>query len=226
MQIEAVVDTEEAAAQAAAQVACELDAAIRQRGQALVAFSGGNTPWAMLMQLQRESLDWSRVHVFQVDERWAPDGDPARNLTYLEPRLPAEAVLHPVPVTPWPSPEAAAEAYARILRQQAGPVPRLDVVHLGLGQDGHTASLVPGDPVLDVYDRDVAATGPYQGHRRVTFTYPLLDRARLVLWLICGAAKHQALGALMAGDRRFPAARVAAPRQILVADRTALGERE
>ena len=114
--------------------------------------------------------------------------------------------------------DAAAARYAATLPRT------FDLVHLGLGDDGHTASLVPGDPVLDVADRDVAVTQPYAGHRRMTLTYPVLDRADEVLWLVAGAAKTEPLARLRAGDAEIPAGRVRAPRQVLLADRAAVGQ--
>jgi len=180
----------------------------------LIAVSGGQTPWLMLEALA-ERLPWEEVTVFQVDERIAPDGDPDRNLTQLERVLPLERVdLRPMPVTA-DDLDAAAAAYASSLP------PHFDLVHLGLGEDGHTASLVPDDAVLDVTDRDVALTGSYQGHRRMTLTYPVLGRARRVLWLVAGADKSPALARLRAGDLSIPASRVSTAKALVLADTAA-----
>jgi len=167
----------------------------------------------MFELLGERELDWERIEVFQVDERIAPDGDPDRNLTHLEASLPAAAggAIRPMPVGA-DDLEAAASRYAAALPAA------LDLVHLGLGPDGHTASLVPGDPVLEVSDRPVAVTGEYQGRRRMTLTYPALDAARQILWLVTGADKREALAKLRAGDRSIPAGRVASERAILLAD--------
>ncbi|HYW04079.1 MAG TPA: 6-phosphogluconolactonase [Gammaproteobacteria bacterium] len=224
MQLDEVAhDAEGAAARGAALMRRQLAGAIERRGTAFVAFSGGSTPWQMLRRLAEAPVDWSRVHVFQVDERWAPDGDDARNLGRLRECLPDSAVLHPVPVADAESPEDAAALYEEELTRAIGRGGRLDAVHLGLGEDGHTASLVPGDAVLEVTDHDVAATGEYRGHRRVTFTYPLIDRARTLVWLVCGEAKREALRSLLAGDPDIPAGRVRGERQIVVADSAAAG---
>ena len=148
------------------------------------AVSGGHTPWAMFAELANEDVPWTSVEIFQVDERVAPDGDPARNLTNLRQSLgDAPAKITPMPVND-PDLEAAASLYARELPEH------LDLVHLGLGPDGHTASLVPDDPVLEVTDTPVALTRPYQGHRRMTLTYPGLSRADLLLWLVTGEDKR------------------------------------
>ena len=168
----------------------------------------------MFRELASEDVAWDRVGIWQVDERIAPDGDADRNLTELASILPAEADLHPMPVTD-PDLEAAAERYAASLPE------RFDLIHLGMGDDGHTASLVPGDPVLEATDRDVALTGEYRGRRRMTLTYPVLDRARTVLWLIAGEDKAAMLPRLLAGDASIPAGRVAAADQLVVADRAA-----
>ena len=165
------------------------------------------------------ALPWEKVTIFQVDERVAPDGDPDRNLTQLLRSLPAggAADVRPMPVESDDLDEAAA-AYASALP------PAFDLVHLGLGPDGHTASLVPGDPVLEVTDRDVALTGEYQGRRRMTLTYPVLGRAQQVLWLVTGADKVDALRRLRSGDTTIPAGRVAARSSLILADHAAMEE--
>jgi 6-phosphogluconolactonase len=173
-----------------------------------------------------EDVPWKGVHVAQVDERVAPAGDPDRNLTHLRQSLLAHAPLRPEQVYAMPieSPdlEAAAAQYALTLREIAGSPPVLDLAHLGLGPDGHTASLVPGDPVLDVTDADVAVTGrAYQGRRRMTLTYPMLNRSRRILWLVTGSEKVDMLARLRAGDRSIPAGRVSQDRALVLADRAA-----
>lgn len=216
IEAEIVADPDVAAQRGAGYVAAQLELAVAERGEAHVAFSGGNTPWIMLRHLAGDAVPWARVHAWQVDERVAPDGDPDRNLTRLAELLPSAATLHPIPVTSG-TPEEAAAAYAERLPAS------FDVVHLGLGDDGHTASLTPGDPVLDVTDRLVAATQPYRGRRRITLTYPGLRRGRRFLWLVTGEAKVAALGKLLAGDRSIPAGRVPQDAAVLVADEAAMG---
>jgi 6-phosphogluconolactonase len=173
----------------------------------------------MFKLLGEMGLDWDRVDLFQVDERVAPDGDPDRNLTQISANLPGEAVarLRPMPVTEQDL-DAAAVRYEALM-----PKP-LDLVHLGIGPDGHTASLVPGDPVLEVADRLVALTGgEYQGRRRMTLTYPALATARQVFWLVAGEDKRDALAKLLDGDPSIPAGRVEADDGLALADRAAAG---
>jgi 6-phosphogluconolactonase len=226
LKIEVLADADAVARQAAALVAAEARASVAARRRFIVALSGGHTPWQMLRALASEQVPWDSVHVVQVDERVAPAGDPDRNLAHLRESLLAHAPLRPEQIHAMPveSPEleAAAARYARDLEALAGSPPVLDLVHLGLGPDGHTASLVPGDPVLDVADRDVAVTGGvYQGRRRMTLTYPVLDRARRILWLVTGNEKAQMLQRLLAGDRSIPAGRVRPEQALVLADRAA-----
>ena len=195
---------------------------IRQRGRFLLAVSGGTAPWVMFEAFSKHSVEWDKLHLFQVDERAAPDDDPDRNFKHLREslidRVPIpSANVHAMPVTESDL-DAAAEKYATTLRQVIGANPVLDLVHLGLGPDGHTASLVPGDPVLDVTDRDVAITGVYQGRKRMTLTYPMLNRASKILWQVTGANKVEALAKLMKGDHSIPAGRIESARAVLIAD--------
>jgi len=217
LEIEVLPDTAAVAERGADVVAAAAAAAVEERGAFTLAVSGGRTPWAMFAALAGR-LPWEKVTIFQVDERIAPDGDADRNLTQLERSLPpgGAADVRALPV--WADElEAEAAVYAAALPEQ------LDLVHLGLGPDGHTASLVPGDPVLDVMDRDVAVTGVYEGRRRMTLTYPTLNRARQILWLVTGEDKVDALARLRAGDQSIPAGRVSTANALVVADAPAAG---
>ena len=223
-----VLDHAGAVAREAARVfAAEARAAVAARGRFIVAVSGGKTPWVMLRALANEDVPWSGVHVVQVDERIAPAGHADRNLTHLceslGPTPLNQAHLHAMPVEQ-ADVEAAARGYGRLLEQIAGTPPVLDLVHLGLGTDGHTASLVPGDPVLNVLDEDVSLTGVYMGRRRMTLTYPVLNRARRILWLVTGADKAAMLSRLRTADHSIPAGRVRQERALILADRDAAGE--
>jgi len=224
-----VFDTADLVAQkAAAIIAADARAAAASRGRFLVAVSGGHTPWVMLRALATEDVPWPAVHVIQVDERVAPLGHPDRNLTHLRESLLEHAPLlpeqiHDMPVE-LPDLENAAAQYAATLRQIAGSPPVLDLVHLGLGPDGHTASLVPNDPVLNVQDADVAVTGVYQGRRRMTLTYPTINRSRRVLWVVTGGEKVQMLNRLLAGDESIPAGRVRREVALVLADQAAAGQ--
>src|SRR5262249_4857774 len=194
-------------------------------GRFIVAVSGGRTPWLMLRAFANEQLPWENVHVVQVDERAAPAGDPERNLAHLRESLLDHAPLlrdhiHAMPVEA-PDLDRAAQQYAATLQAVAGSPPVLDLVHLGLGADGHTASLVPGDPVLNVTEADVAVTNPYQGRRRMTLTFPILNRSRRVLWLVTGREKARALVRLCGKDPSVPASRVRQDRALILADRLA-----
>lgn len=216
LEIEILADADAVAARAATFVAERAAAAVADRGRFTFAVSGGHTPWAMFAHLAGEKVPWEKVTIYQVDERIAPDGDPDRNLAHLAESLPpgGAADVRAMPVDT-DDLEAAAASYARSLPE------RFDLIHLGLGPDGHTASLVPGDPVLEVADRDVALTGSYQGRRRMTLTRPVLNRTRQVLWLVTGDDKVDALRRLRAGDRSIPAGWIEATSQLVIADEAA-----
>jgi 6-phosphogluconolactonase len=228
MKFEVYADADSVAREAAALVAAEARAAVASRGSFVMAVSGGHTPWLMLRDLGREEVPWNAVRVVQVDERVAPAGHPDRNLTHLRESLLEHASLRPEQIHAMPveSPDldTAAARYAVILREIAGSPPVLDLVHLGLGPDGHTASLVPGDTVLDVTEADVAPTGVYQGRRRMTLTYPMLNRARRVLWVVTGSEKGEMLRRLRDGDMSIPAGRVRREQALLLADLAAAGQ--
>jgi 6-phosphogluconolactonase len=233
MKTELFPDAESTARAAAKFIVAEATAAIAARGQFVMAVSGGHSPWIMLRALAKEDLAWERIHVVQVDERVAPDGDPDRNLTHLRESLLGDAPLDQSKIRPKqidampvesPDLEAAARQYASALSTMAGSPPTLDLVHLGLGPDGHTASLVPADPVLNVTDREVAVTGSYQGRRRITLTYPVINRARRILWLVTGSEKAGMLARLRKGDISIPAGRVCRDQAVIFTDRAATGD--
>jgi 6-phosphogluconolactonase len=229
MNIEVLADSDSVAERAASIIADYAWETIASRGLFTMAVSGGHTPWIMLRWLAAAQIPWRAVHIVQVDERVAPAGHVDRNLTHLRKSLLADSPmpadqLYAMPVES-PDLEEAAAIYAATLRTIAGELPVIDLVHLGLGPDGHTASLVPGDPVLDVDNADVALTGPYQGRRRMTLTYPILNRARRVLWVVTGGEKAGMVNRLLGGDRGIPAGRVSSDRALILADRAAASQR-
>src|SRR5271155_5132567 len=230
MEIKVLANAEAVAREGAATIAAEARAAVAARGRFVFAVSGGTTPWLMLRHLAALDVPWSAVHLAQVDERVAPAGDPDRNLTHLRASLLEHAPLRAEQVYPMPVEagdlEAAAARYAEMLRDIAGSPVVFDLVHLGLGPDGHTASLVPGDPVLDVTGADVALTGAYQGRRRMTLTYPTINRSRRVLWLVTGDEKVAMLARLRDRDPSIPAGRVSQDHAVVIADRAAVGQPE
>ena len=209
-----VADAEAAAVEAARIGGMDADAAIADRGRFNFAVSGGKTPWRMLELLAGSDLNWTRTSLFQVDERIAPTGSMERNLTHLVLTLPliCQAAIRPMPVGA-DDLATAASGYEYSLPD------RFDLIHLGLGPDGHTASLVPDDPILEVADRQVAVTtGEYQGTRRMSLTYKAIDRARQVLFLVTGDGKEDALAKLEAKDVSVPAGRISNPNITLVTD--------
>jgi 6-phosphogluconolactonase len=225
MQIDRCPDPAAAARQAAAFVAATARSVVATRGRCVVAFSGGSTPAQMLRDLAQEQVPWANIHVVQVDERIAPAGSADRNWTQLRDNLLTHTPTRPEQVNAMPVEaddlETAARQYAETLREIAGTPPVLDLVHLGLGPDGHTASLVPGDPVLEVMDVDVALTGVYKGRRRMTLTYPILNRAQRILWLVTGSDKAGMLARLLVGDPSIPAGRIRQDQAIVIADQAA-----
>jgi 6-phosphogluconolactonase len=228
MKLEVFDDDDVVAGAAAATIASDARDAVAARGRFTMAISGGHTPWVMLRKLANEQVPWQGVHVFQVDERIAPAGDPDRNLTHLRESLLSHAPLkpeqiHAMPVE-LPDLKSAATQYAATLREFAGSPPVLDLAHLGMGPDGHTASLVPGDPVLSVSDADVALTGIYMGRRRMTLTYPILNRSRRILWLVTGGEKATMLPRLLNGDTTIPSGRISREQATVLADRVAAGQ--
>jgi 6-phosphogluconolactonase len=228
MKVDVLADSNVVAQNAASVIAEEARAAVAARGHFALAVSGGHTPWIMLRALTREKIPWNSVHVLQVDERVAPAGHPDRNLTHLlESLLPYAALpreqIHPMPVEDADL-EKGARQYATTIQEIAGSPPVLDLVHLGLGADGHTASLVPGDAVLEVTDVDVSLTGIYQGRRRMTLTYPILNRARRILWVVTGGEKREMFDRLRNGDVSIPAGRIDRAQALLLADCAAAGE--
>ena len=228
MKIQVLADADAVAQAAAEFVAAEARAAVAARGRFVMAVSGGRTPWQMLRALANEAVPWKDMHVVQVDERVAPAGDADRNLTHLRQSLLEHSPLPPEQIYAMPveenNLEAAAVNYARLLQQIAGSPALLDLAHLGLGPDGHTASLVPGDPVLAVTDRDVALTGIYQKRRRMTLTYPILNRSRRILWLVTGLEKVEMLGRLRSGDTSIPSGGIRQDVALVLADKAAAEE--
>jgi 6-phosphogluconolactonase len=206
-------------------IAAKAREAFAQRGNFTMAVSGGKTPGLMLRVLSGKDVPWSAVHLFQVDERIAPTGHPDRNLTHIYESLLDHVPIRPEQIHAMPVEaddlQAAADQYAKALQQFAGQPPVLDLVHLGMGPDGHTASLVPGDPVLNVKDKDVAVTAEYQGRKRMTLTYPLLNRSRNILWVITGADKSAMLQRLKTADPAIPAGRIAQRSAIVLVDAAA-----
>lgn len=214
-------DADAASRFAAEAVAAAGREAVEARGEYNLALSGGRTPWAMVGLLgEMEEMPWEETRLYQVDERVAPPGDETRNLTHLVQMLSLDhqATLRPMPVTSRDLELSAAEYEVHVPEH-------LDLVHLGLGPDGHTASLIPNDPVLEVDDRRVAMTWDlYEGHRRMTLTYPALSAARRILWLILGEAAREPLAKLLAGDASIPAGRVENDDMLVVCDEAAVGQ--
>lgn len=220
IELKVLPDADAASRCAAEAVAAVGQAAVEKRLEYNLALSGGRTPWAMIGVLsEMEEMPWEQAHIYQVDERVAPPGNEARNLTHLVQMLSLDhqAALRPMPVTSRDLELSAAEYEVHIPE-------RFDLIHLGLGPDGHTASLVPNDAVLEVDDRRVAMTDRlYQRYRRMTLTYPALAVAHQILWLAVGEEVRDAVAKLLAGDTSIPAGRVENENMLLVVDEAAAG---
>ncbi len=227
MRIEILADAEAVATRAAAFIARNAREAFRQTGKFVMAVSGGRTPWLMLRNLAKEDIPWGALHVFQVDERIAPADDPERNLKHLREVLPERFPQNAATIYPMPVEESnlivATELYSRQLAAVSGCPRVLDLVHLGLGEDGHTASLVPGDPALKVINHDVVVTEPYRNRRRMTLTYPILNRARQILWVVTGSEKQRALDLLLNRDVSIPGGLINQEHALVLADEAAAG---
>jgi 6-phosphogluconolactonase len=225
MKIEVLDNEDLVAIKAASIIADEARKAVALRGSFIFAISGGKTPWKMLRALADEDVPWKRMHILQVDERLAPEGHPDRNMTHISENLLGNAPLLPGRIHAMQvnekDREMAADNYSQTIKQIAGPMAIIDLVHLGLGTDGHTASLIPGDPVLNVINSDVASTGIYQGRRRLTLTYPVINRARKILWLVTGNEKSEMLLRLLKGDQTIPAGHISQEHAMVLADRDA-----
>jgi 6-phosphogluconolactonase len=225
MKIDVLADADSVARAAASMIAEKARSGVAARGRFIMAVSGGQTPWMMLRALSDQDMPWEKVHLVQVDERVAPAGHQDRNLTHLRDSLLKQARLPMDHIYAMPveaaNLKAAAAQYDETLQELAGSPPVLDLAHLGLGPDGHTASLVPGDSALDATDTDVALTGLYQGRRRMTLTYPILNRSRCILWLVTGSEKAEMLARLRDGDLSIPAGLVHREQAIVLADRAA-----
>ncbi len=212
MEIRTFQSPNEVAREAALYIADRIRENIAKKGFFTLAISGGRTPWEMIKELATQDLPWEKVFLFQVDERVAPDGHPDRNLTQLfksiqDSPLNTRLNIFPMHVIAEDLEEACAEYSENIKRiTETG---KLDLIHLGIGTDGHTASLIPGDSVLEVGDKDVALTGnPYQGRERMTLTYPLINRAEKILWIITGEEKAEMLERLLQQDPTIPAGKI------------------
>ena len=208
-----VLDDAEAVARHAADAIGERIDAARHDGRALhIALAGGSTPKRAYELLARVAGSWAHVHLWLGDERWVPEDDPDANVRMVRESLLAGArdgapVLHPVP-----SPEVPEDAAWLYRLEVLSHMPEavFDVVLLGMGPDGHTCSLFPGHPVLDVREAPVAPVrdSPKPPPERVTLTLPVVRDARFTLLLVTGAGKRDALAAALAGDESTPLARL------------------
>lgn len=226
MKLKVLPDIERVAQQAVKIITRVAQERIQQSGQFSFAVSGGSTPWIMLRQLAISNLDWGKVALFQTDERIVPAGDPQRNLVQIKQQLLDHSALKQDQIFAMPVEqtdlESAARDYSQELHKRCGNPPILDLIHLGLGEDGHTASLLPGDSALTSHET-IAISNEYQGLRRMTMTYSVINAARHRLWIVTGAKKRAMLERLYHGDRSIPAGRVERDNAIILADEDVVG---
>jgi 6-phosphogluconolactonase len=227
LKIEVLPNADAVAARAAELIASYVAEDVA-RGAATLALSGGRTPQRVLERLAVLDLPWDRITVFQVDERIAPLEHADRNRTQAAAALAAPLARYSASFRWMPVEErdleSAARRYADALRAVAGSPPALGTVHLGLGGDGHTASLFPGSPLVAERKREVVVTEPHLGRRRMTLTLPVLNRARRILWIVTGADKRAALAGLVSGERRVVGSLVRRERALVLADADAAAE--
>ena len=226
MKTEIFPQAEQVAARAAAYLEQEIRDALTHQKSFSLAISGGRTPWEMLKILSKVDLPWQRINLFQVDERVAPVGHPDRNLTQLFQAIAGTAMVTQLRIFPMPVTaedlDASAKEYAEVL-DEIKEGKGLDIIHLGLGSDGHTASLVPGDGVLEIQNRLVACTqNPYQGRIRMTLTYPLLNAAKQILWIVTGSEKKEMVQRMLQQDPSIPAGSIRQENALLLVDQAAI----
>lgn len=222
MKTEIFPQAEDVAIAAAAYLAQQITVALAKKPIFSMAISGGRTPWEMLRHLAQAQLPWERVHLFQVDERIAPEGHADRNLTKLQEVIAGTQMAERMTIYPMPVNEVnlvqAAQHYAETLLEVTGDG-RLDLIHLGLGTDGHTASLIPGDQACGELALYITRTAqPYQGRLRMTMTYPLINRAKQVLWIVTGSEKGEMLQRMLQQDPSIPAGSIRQENALLLVD--------
>ena len=226
MKIEIFPQTEQVAIQAAAYLEQVIRKALTHQKSFSLAISGGRTPWEMLKILSKADLPWQRINLFQVDERVAPDGHPDRNLTQLFQAIAGTPMVMQLRIFPMPvnakDLDAAVKEYAEVLNEVTESK-GLDLIHLGIGSDGHTASLVPGDEVLEIQNRLVAYTqNSYQGRIRMTLTYPLINAAKQILWIVTGSEKREMVQRMLQQDSSIPAGNIQQKNALLMVDKAAI----
>ena len=226
MKTEIFPQAEQVAARGAAYLEQAIRGALTHQKSFSLAISGGRTPWEMLKLLSKADLPWQRINLFQVDERVAPDGHPDRNLTQLFQAIAGTPMVTQLRIFPMPVTaedlDAAATEYTEVLNEVTEGK-GLDLIHLGLGSDGHTASLVPGDEVLAVQNRLVACTqNNYQGRIRMTLTYPLLNAAKQILWVVTGSEKKEMVQRMLQQDPSIPAGSIRSENALLLVDQAAI----